>query len=116
MGWKWVFIPNNAKITEMIIQHTANGQDYLIVQVPKDSRSFTIDHSEPSIDYTHDEGNGYILLPSGQYEIMFVAEEATIEYIRGIMDLRDFLYIGRVIKREFTDHDQHKHLIIKKIK
>lgn len=82
--------------------------------MPKDASDFQIASDVPRLDYMHCNGMDYITVPSGQYRILFVAEEATVESIRGIIDLRDFLYIGRVINREFPDHNNHKHLIIEK--
>lgn len=78
-----------------ILKHKANGQEFLIVEVPEgldvddiqliDSNELGIGYKNPDPDVDN-WITKYIELPSGQYSIMFIAEYATEEQAAMVVD------------------------------
>lgn len=148
----------------MHTEHMSNGRNYLIVQVPKDASRFVLRNDIMFFDVAlkyklyNDESSlkwksVYKNLPSGQYRILFVAEEATPEQAAEVVeknwdgdldkgpngyggegwmaecgywnyeaeDFDDFPKeaaidsLQSLIRSKFTDHANHKHLVIEKI-
>jgi len=74
-----------------IKQHSANGRNYLIVQVPKDATDFIIHLNNfiwKNFDTVHAGHN--ITLPPGQYTLLFIAEEATGEQAHSVVEECEF--------------------------
>lgn len=77
-----------------IKQHSANGRNYLIVQVPKDAGNFRIS-SINNLHYHHSYEGGtlnmhqfeIVKLPPGKYTLLFIAEEATEEQAASVVEV-----------------------------
>lgn len=65
--------------------HSANGRNYLIVQVPKETKEHNVDDDALIFVWVPTGTPDYIDLPPGQYTLLFIAEEATEEQAEQIV-------------------------------
>lgn len=65
--------------------HSANGRNYLIVQVPKETREHNVDDDALIFVWVEVGTPDYIDLPPGQYTLLFIAEDATEEQAENVV-------------------------------
>jgi hypothetical protein len=115
-----------------ITQHTANGTDWLIVEVPIEATDIAV--TSLGIEYLYQNGMNYIQIPDGNWQIHCIAEgasgEQAIEIVEGIREqgyitrYRNYMgsgYYASVrlsLESLITHHfgqNNYKHVILKKI-
>lgn len=75
-----------------MIPHTNNGQEYLMVEVPAVAYDFRVRNprpaNNPSLDYNvkGQPDAVYVTLPPGQWQILFLAKDATPEQAEGLVE------------------------------
>lgn len=72
-----------------MIHHNNNGQEYLMVTAPQAAKSFIIDDD---LFFKIGSVAGFIQLPSGQWQILFLASSATEEQAGEVVEKRKGKY------------------------
>ena len=122
-----------------IIEHSANGRNYLIMEVPKEGVGFEV-YDTPEKSYIDCWVKCHFSLdvwkcnlPTGPYRIMFIAEQATEEQAEQVVEKHPWdksrythyawiewttknpdEALQSLIRHKFTDTTKH-HLILEKL-
>lgn len=97
--------------------HSANGRNYLIVQVPKDAYQFELINNRREkceLLFLEDKGikifhpMGDVLLPNAKYKFLFIAEDATEEQAKTLCIFSEFAngYFFLLTTRQLTQQQR----------